>query len=525
MPLWSKKIVLPLSTAVLALGVCAHTMAQASSPLLDEQLIRKAARGSFPELLEFLAIPNDAQVTGEDIRKNAQWLAPALKRRGFSVRTVENKGRPIVFAELAADPAKKTVLFYFHFDGQPVNPAQWSQPSPWQPVLKQRAADGSWTTIAMQQLLRQDFDAEHRIFARSASDDKGPILMFLAALDLMREQRVLPAVNVKLILDSEEEINSPGLADAIRQEAVFLKADALIIQDGPAHPSGRPTIVFGNRGAQSLVLTVFGPKAPQHSGHYGNYLPNPALNLARLLAAMKDADGRVTIPDYYSKVKLNEDDRRVLANSGDDEAAIRRRLGFAVPDKVGSNLQESLQYPSLNIRGMAAGGVGKLGANIIPRDAVAEIDIRTTVEADGPYLLGLVRRFVEQQGYVLLDHEPTDGERSRHRLIARIEAGKQSPAARQPMHAPVRHWVEGALAQAHKGKTDNPQPVLLRSMGGTVPTHEIVAPLNLPFALVCVVNADNNQHAYDENLRLGNYVSGMRSMLGLLTTPYPGAAK
>ena len=522
MQLPSKVAVLQACAALLSIVLCGQSLAQ-SSALLDEQHIRKAALASFPELLELLALPNDAQMAGDDMVKNAQWLDTALKKRGFSVRTVSNNGRPILFAELTPDPVKKTVLFYFHFDGQPVIPAQWSQPNPWKPVLKQKAANGSWTTIDMQLLLRQDFDAEHRIFARSASDDKGPIVMFLAALDLMRAQGVLPAVNVKFILDSEEEINSPGLAEAIKQETVFLKADALIIQDGPAHPSGRPTIVFGNRGVQPLVLTVFGPKTPQHSGHYGNYLPNPAMNLARLLSAMKDTKGRVTIPGYYSKVKLSEDDRRVLAASGDDEAAIRRRLGFAVSERVGGNLQEALQYPSLNIRGIAAGGVGQAGANIIPRDAVAEIDIRTTVEADGPYLAGLIQQFVRKQGYLLVDNEPTDAQRAQHRLIARISVGRQANAARQPMSAPVRRWAESALAAAHRGTAGNAQPVLLRSMGGTVPTHEIVSPLNIPFAMVSVVNSDNNQHAYDENLRMGNYVSGMRSMLCMLSTPYPAA--
>ena len=514
------RTLLRVCTALLCVAMCTPTVAQPSA-LLDEQNIRKAAVASFPEFLEFLALPNDAQVPGDDMRRNAQWLVPALKTRGFEVRTVENNGRPILFAGLAPDPTRKTVIFYFHFDGQPVDPSQWSQPSPWTPVLKQPARDGSWSAIDVQQLLRQDFNPEYRIFARSASDDKGPILMFLAALDLMRAQGVSPSVNVKLILDSEEEISSAGLADAIRQEAAFLQADALIIHDGPGHPSGRPTAVFGNRGAQSLVLTVFGPKAPQHSGHFGNYLPNPAFNLARLLASMKDADGRVVIPGYYARTRISEDDRRVLAAVGDDEAAIRARIGFAAGERVGTNLQEALQYPSLNIRGMAAGGIGKLGANIIPRDAIAEIDIRTTVEADGTYLLDLLRTFVEQQGYLLLDREPNDAERSRYPLIARIEAGKQAQAARQPMNAPVRHWVERALVHAHKDAAGSPQPVLLRSMGGTIPTREIVAPLDVPFALVSVVNADNNQHAYDENLRMGNYVSGMRSMLGLLTTPYP----
>lgn len=504
--------------------LCCAAYAQ-SPALFEEQKIRAAAASSFPELVEFLAIPNDAQVPGPHMQQNAQWLERALKRRGFAVRTVANNGRPLLFAELAQDPAKKTILFYFHFDGQPVIPSQWSQPDPWQPVLKRKGADGKWAAIDMQQLMRPDFDPEDRLFARSASDDKGPILMFLAALDLMREQGAHTAVNVKVILDSEEEINSAGLAAAVRQEAAFLKADALIFQDGPSHPSGRPTIVFGNRGAQLLTLTVFGPKVPQHSGHYGNYLPNPALRLAQLLAKMKDADGKVTIPGYYSKTRLSAADHKVLAASGDDEAAIRKRLGFSAPDRVGRNLQEALQYPSLNIRGMAAAGVGAQGANIIPRDAVAEIDIRTTVEADGPYLAGLVRKFVAQQGYLVLDREPTDAERASHARIARIEVGKEAQAARQPMDAPIRYWVENAVASAYRGVAGSPRPVLLRSLGGTIPTREVVGPLGLPFAFVCVVNPDNNQHTYDENLRMGNYISGMRSMLGLLNTPYAPARR
>ena len=506
--------------AILLMAFSGHGIAQASS-VMDEQLIRKAAVATFPEFIEFLSIPNDAQVPGDDMGRNAQWLRSALGKRGFTIRTVENAGRPIVFASLPSDPAKSTVLFYFHFDGQPVDPTQWSQPSPWTPVLKERQG-GNWVGLPMERLHHKDFDAEHRVFARSVSDDKGPIMMFMAALDLMRQEGVSPAVNIKLILDSEEEINSPGLAAAIRQEAAFLKGDALIIHDGPGHASGRPTIVFGNRGAQSLVLTVFGPKAPQHSGHFGNYLPNPALNLARLLSAMKDAEGRVTIPGYYSRISISDDDQAVLASSGDDEVSIRKRLGIASPEKVGASLQEALQYPSLNIRGMAAGGVGKLGANIIPRDAVAELDIRTTVEADGPYLLGLVRGFIEEQGFLVLDREPTDAERARHPRIVRLEAGAHAHAARQPMNTPVRHWAESALTAAHADAAGGLRPVLLRTMGGSIPTYKIVSPLKLPFALVSVVNSDNNQHAYDENLRMGNYVTGMRSMLGLLTTPYAG---
>lgn len=513
------------STIRIAL-VCAAALASTASiaqsaPLPDDAPIRKAAVASFPEYLEFLTLPNDALAPGDGLVKNAAWLETALKKRGFEVRQVPNNGHPIVLATYPGTPSKKTVLFYLHFDGQPVTPAQWSQPSPWQPVLKKKTADGKWAQVDMQQLMQPDFDPELRVFARASSDDKGPIMMFLAALDLMRSQGISPAVNVKLLLDSEEEINSPGIGAAIAQNADFLKADALVIHDGPAHASGRPTAVFGNRGVQTLTLTVFGPKAPLHSGHYGNYVPNPAFNLARLLAAMKDDTGKVTIPGYYSHVRISAGDKKVLASAGDDEPAIRRRVGIAVPEQVGSNYQESLQYPSLNIRGLSAAGVGPLAANIVPKEAIAEIDVRTTADSDAAYLTGLIRTYIAQRGYALLDHEPTDAERARFPLMARLQEGRPADAALQPMDAPVRKWVESALATAHQGGGANAAPVLIRAQGGTVPTHEIVAPLKVPFVLVSVVNADNNQHAYDENLRMGNYLSGMRSMLGLLTTPYP----
>jgi acetylornithine deacetylase/succinyl-diaminopimelate desuccinylase-like protein len=512
----------PLGIALACLSTLAPNASRAQPARMpDEAQIRTAAVASFPDYLDFLTLPNDALAQGDGLKKNAAWLQAALKKRGFVTREVPNNGHPIVLASYPGTPAKKTVLFYLHFDGQPVTPSQWSQPSPWQPVLKKKTADGLWTAVDMQQLMRPDFDPELRVFARASSDDKGPIMMFLAALDLMRAQGIAPAVNIKLLLDSEEEINSPGIGAAIKENAAFLGADALVIHDGPAHASGRPTAVFGNRGVQTLTLTVFGPKAPLHSGHYGNYVPNPAFNLARLVASMKDDQGRVTIPGYYSHVRISADDKQVLASAGDDEAAIRRRVGIAAPEQVGSNYQESLQYPSLNIRGMSAGGVGTLAANIIPKEAIAEIDVRTTADSNATYLTGLIRTYVAQRGYTLLDHAPTDAERQRYPLIARLQEGLPADAALQPMNTPMRRWVESALAAAHNEEGAGGVPVLIRAQGGTVPTEEIVAPLKVPFVLVSVVNSDNNQHAYDENLRMGNYLSGMRSMLGLLTTPFP----
>ncbi len=412
---------------------------------------------------------------------------------------------------------QKTVLFYIHFDGQPVVASQWAQKDPWQPVVKRRGTDGKWVEVDRAELLKPDFDPELRVFARSSSDDKGPIAMFLAVFDLLRAQKIDPAVHVKVLLDSEEEVGSPGIAAVVGANAALLSSDAVVLLDGPVHASGRPTIAFGNRGVVTVTLTVYGPRAPLHSGHFGNWVPNPALRLARLLATMKDEDGRVTVPGYYARTKLTDADRAVLAEVPDDEAALRARTGIAQPEKVGATYQESLQFPSLNVRGLASASVGEKAANVVPRDAVAELDLRTTVESDPEYLLGLLRKHVEAQGWHLVEKDPTDEERARWPKLARFDAHLPEEAARQPFDSPVGRWASSAIAGAFPASP----LVRIRMMGGTLPTHAIVGPLKAPFVQVPVVNPDNNQHAYDENLRMGHYLSGMRTMAALLTAPYP----
>lgn len=482
---------------------------------IDDQAIRHAAASVFPDYFELLSMPSDS-IKPEDIQKNAAWLVKAFEKRGFKARELDNKGKPLVFAAYGGNTGKRpTILFYIHFDAQPVIPSQWSQKDPWSPVVKQRGADGKWTEVDKAALFRPDFDPELRVFARAAADDKGPIAMFLASFDLLREKKAQPAVDVKLLLDSEEEANSAGIPAVVAANPALLKADALVVFDAAEHSSGRPTILFGNRGVTPVTITVYGAKVPLHSGHYGNYAPNPAQRLARLLAGMKDDDGRVTIPGYYDHTHLTEADRKVMAEVPDDEAALKKRLGIAEPDKVGATYQEALQYPSLNVRGMAAGGVGDKVATIVPSQAVAELDLRSTVEADGPYLAGLVKAYVEKQGYFLVDRDPTDEERAAHAKIAQLKIGKGDEGARQDMDSAVGRWAVKALTMA----ADQP-PVELRQMGGTVPTAEIVGPLKMPFVLVPTVNADDNQHTYDENLRMGQFLTGMRSMLGLLLTGY-----
>lgn len=506
------------------LGFCGFASAQ---PLADTQalsgkaqtsatdaLVLKAAQASFAEYFDLLALPNDAVIPA-DIQKNTDWLAQAFARRGFKTQQLPNNGKPLLFAEYKSPkPDAKTILFYMHLDGQPVLPEQWAQANPWQAVVKKRDAKGQWLEVDQKALQQQPLDPELRVFARAAADDKGPIMMLLATFDAMKAAGLSPEFNVKVLLDSEEEKGSPSINAIAKANVALLSSDGLLILDGPQHQSNQPTLVFGNRGATSVTLTVYGPKLPLHSGHYGNYVPNPAQRLAALLASMKDDSGRVTVAGYYDKVKLTATELKVLADVPDDEAALLKRTGIAKPDAVGSNYQEALQYPSLNIRGMQSAAVGDKAANIIPHQAIAELDLRTTPEADSVYLTALLERHLRAQGWYLSKGEPTDSERATHNKIASLTPGAGGDAARTAMDSPLGNWVYAVLQQ------NNTKVVRVRMMGGSLPTQQLVTALQLPFVILPLVNADNNQHSFDENLRIGHYLDGINTLLTLLQTPY-----
>jgi len=493
------------------LALCAPAHAQ-QPPSTEVRL----AQGTFHEYLELLSIPNDA-VNPADIQKNTDWLEQAFRKRGFTTQQLPNKGKPMLFAEWPNQkPGAKTILFYMHMDGQPVVDKEWSQPSPWKPVVKKRNAQGKWEIVSTDLLFATPLDPDLRVFARASSDDKGPIMMFLAAFDGLRQASADPAFNVKVLLDSEEEKGSPSIPAVVTANKELLKSDAIVIHDGPRHASERPTLIFGNRGASRVTLVVYGPKQPLHSGHYGNYAPNPAIRLSRLIASMKDDNGRVTIPGYYDRVKLTDAEKKILADTGDDEAAIRRRLGIRTAETVGGSLQEAIQFPSLNVRGMAAASVGDKASNIVPHQAIAEFDLRTTPESPPDYLFGLLKKHVEGQGYHLVTGEPTDQDRATYDKLASLSMGSAGRAVRTPLDSPLGKWAYASLKQT----SSSGEPVRIRMMGGSVPTDSLVEILGAPFVIVPLVNGDNNQHTFDENMRVGHYVEGIRAISGMLRSAY-----
>ena len=469
---------------------------------------REGVVAIWDELYAFLSIPNFAP-DRPAIMKNISWLEDAFKRRGFSVRTLETDGNPLFFAQFDVSEDADTVLFYMHFDGQDVDPAKWHQKDPYTPVLKARDADGTWKQISVRPDAR--FDPEWRIFCRSASDDKSPIVMFLAGMDALAHMGKKPGYNIKVILDSEEESGSPHLAPAVSRYSDVLAADRMMILDGPRHVTNKPTVMFGCRGIATMELRVFGPRVPQHSGHYGNYAPNPALLLSQLLAGMKDKNGKVLIPGFYDGVHIDDNTKALLAEVPDDPEVIRQKLGIARPDQVGANYQESIQYPSLNIMGMRSAWVGEGARTIVPADAVAHLDLRLTPETDGARLLALIKNYVLQQGYHLVSEYPNDQERARYERLASIKGRVATDAFRTDPESKFGQWVIRRMTQ-----TFGKKPIIIRMTGGSVPIAHFINGLEIPAILIPVVNPDNNQHSPDENLRLGNLAEGIQTCIGLL---------
>lgn len=487
--------------------------AQKIKPNEYEALSLTAAANSVAgELVDFLSIPNNALIEGQ-AAENRKWLADAFQKRGFETKEMPTLSRTAFFAEFKVKSAKETVLFYMHFDGQPVEPSKWFQQDPYKPVLKQQIA-GEWQAVDWDKL-SEGYDEDLRLFARSASDDKGPIIMFLQAFDIMKARGQEPKFNIKVILDPEEEQGSRGMPDAVNRYRKSLEADHMVILDGPIHDSNSPTIVFGCRGIAGIELTVYGPRLPQHSGHFGNYAPNPALRLSQLLASMKDEEGRTTIPGFYDGIDLTTV-KDILAAVPDDLEKINKRVGIAEPDKVGGNYQEAVNYPSLNIRGFRAGWVGKEARTIVPEKAIATIDIRLVPESDGARLVGLVKKHIEEAGYYIIEgREPTEEERMTQAKIIRFDHDPSSmwKAFNTPINSTTGKWLYETLKAGHEKDVAR-----IRLHGGSVPIAFFVNGLGIPAVLVPVVNPDNNQHSPNENLRLGHYKNGIKTALAILNS-------
>lgn len=501
---------------ILLLAFIFNTAVQAQK--LKAKQIEKFADAEYENaisnLREFLSLPNDAHFP-KDIKKNIDWMQTAFAERGFNVELLPTTGEiPIMLVSASYPKAEKTVLIYLQADGQPVDPSKWSQEHPFTPVLKAKSESGEWEIIDWSKL-EGDINEDWRVFARAAADAKGPIIMFLSALDAMKAAKFTPGYNIKVIVDFEEELGSPRLPDAVTKYSEQLASDMLIIYDGPPHITNEPTLKFGARGIADVTITVFGPRVPQHSGHYGNYAPNPAFRLSQLLASMKDEQGRVTIPGFYDGIEIDAATKTILEAVPDDETMIMQKVGIAETDKVGNNYQEAIQYPSLNIRGMRSAWVGEEKRTIVPATATAEIDVRLVLESDPERLISLIKKHIESKGYYLTKGEPTEEERLKYPMIAAFDYGISYKAFRTPFDSETGIWLSNAFKNLF-GK----EPIKIRTSGGSIPISPFVSTLGIPAVGVPTVNPDNNQHSPNENIRLGNLKRGIRIYLAVLAQEF-----
>jgi acetylornithine deacetylase/succinyl-diaminopimelate desuccinylase-like protein len=456
------------------------------------------------ELASLLAIPNKASDEA-DIEKNAAAISALYERRGAKVALLRvPDAPPAVYAKIDAPGASRSVTFYAHYDGQPADPRQWTNP-PFTPVLRRGTLESGASEISLDDIAAP-LDPEWRLYGRSASDDKAPIVGFAAALDALKAAGIRPSVNLRFFFEGEEEAGSPHLGAILGRYAADLRTDAWILCDGPVHQSRRPQVFFGARGTTGLELTVYGPNRGLHSGHYGNWAPNPIVRLTHLIDAMRNEDGTIRIPGFADDVRpLSDSEKRAIAEVPGVDGELEKEFGIARPEGAGASLVELLHRPALNVRGISAGHVGAEAANVIVPEARASIDFRLVPNETPESVRKKVEAFLENEGWFIVRDTPDPAARLAHPKIARVdwEAGGYPPA-RTSMDLPFSRAVVAAAERAL-----GPDVVKMPTLGGSIPMYLFQDGGRVPVVGVPIANHDNNQHSANENIRLRNLWDGI----------------
>jgi acetylornithine deacetylase/succinyl-diaminopimelate desuccinylase-like protein len=415
-----------------------------------------------------------------------------------------------VFGEIRTPGATRTIAFYAHYDGQPLDPKEWASP-PFEPTLRDKPVEDGGRVIPLSPA-GTAFDPEWRLYARGAADDKAPIVALMAAVDAIRAAGLTFKANVKLAFEGEEEAGSLNLERTLAANRDLFAADLWLMCDGPLYQTRQQSIIFGARGVTQVDITVYGPRVELHSGHYGNWAPNPALSLARLLASMKDDNDRVLVDHFYDDVEpLGPVEKRALDEAPAIDAGLMREFWLGSTDGGLRRLNELITVPSLNIRGMASSRIGAQASNVIPASATATIDIRMVKGMDGRKTGQQITNHIRKQGFFVVDREPTADERRAHPRVAKVVVPQSGVGSRTPMDLPISQEVVRTVESA-RGRV-----VTLPTMGGALPLEAIERPLGTRTIVVPMGNHDNNQHSFNENLRIQNLWDGIELMAALLT--------
>jgi len=441
----------------------------------------------------------------------AQALQTALKTRGFeaSLLSTGATSPPAVFGLLMTPKAKRTVLFYAHYDGQPVTPSQWSS-DPFVPVMREHALTDAARDVDWKKAT-PPFDPEWRLFGRAVSDDKASIAAFLAAFDALKATHNTPSVNIKVLWEGEEEAGSVHLSHALHENQQRLSADLILIGDGPVHQTRRPMVYFGARGVMTLEATIYGPLRALHDGHYGNWVPNPAAMAATLLAQMRDDNGRILIPGFSDQVRaLTPEEQAALKNLPPVGDALKKEFGIG-RSEGGEELPASIMRPALNIRGIRSGQIGDAAANAIPTTAVISFDFRLVPDQTPAAVRAAVEHFLTSRGWTIVADEPDLAARLNAQRIIKLKWESGYPALRSDMSSPAAKAVIAAASKAAGAAV-----VVLPMAGGSVPLYMFADEFKAPIICLPIVNHDNNQHAANENLRLQNLWDGINTYAALM---------
>ncbi len=416
-------------------------------------------------LLTILRQPS-ISASGEGVPECADLICSMMRKMGIRAQVMQTAGLPVIYGEVMHDPTALTVLIYGHYDVQPVDPiGEWDSP-PFDPEIR----DG-------------------RLFGRGSADNKGQFLAHILSVAALKRDG-WPAINVKFILDGEEESGSVSLPQFIAENRELLKADVAISSDGPKHPSGRPVVFFGVRGLLYIEIKAQGAKHDLHSGNHGNTAPTPAWELVHLLNKMFDDSGKCLIPGFYDAVLAPTDyEKQLIAQMPFARDNYLDLMNLTDTPLDASAFWRKLMFePTFNICGLTAGYQGPGSKTIIPSQASVKIDMRLVPNQHPEVIFQAVKAFIQE-------HAPN---MSVERFGDLIPTGT-------PADLPISQAVIEAVREG-----SGQEPVVQPRLGGSAPDYLITELLKLPSIWVPFANADENNHSPNENLVMADFYDGIK---------------
>ncbi len=425
-------------------------------------------------LIDYVRRPS-ISAHGLGIAEVADYIAAILRQMGLDTRIVPTAGWPVVLAQRIESPGVPTVLLYGHYDVQPPDPLDaWISP-PFEPTIR-----------------------NGRLYARGVGDNKGQHFAQILALESLLACTGRLPCNVKLLLEGEEEIGSPRMADFVREHRADVMADLVITSDGPVHESGRAQLVCGVRGVLSIELRARGANRDLHSGNWGNVAPNPIWTLVHLLASMKNERGEITIEGFYDKILPQTPlEKEALARMPVDVEAVKRSLGLQDLDQpTGRGFYERLSaWPSLTINGFHSGYGGPGSKTVLPHEALVKCDIRLVEAQRADDIFEKVLAHVRR-------HAPS---------VEVTRQGSMEPS-KTPLDSP---FVKPLLQAIQEAQAE--EPLLVPALGGSLPDYVFTKMLGVPAFVVPYANADESNHAPNENLEVERFFKGIKTGAAMLS--------